>query len=57
VTLARVASEYGYTDQAHMTREFRALARTTPAFYAAASQPGFLGVPEERVNFVQDRSG
>ena len=54
LTLARVAAECGYTDQAHMTREFRKLAGTTPAAYAGASQPGMLGVPDEKVNSVQD---
>ena len=29
-TLARIAAAAGYADQAHMTREFRALAHTTP---------------------------
>ncbi len=29
-TLSRLAAESGYADQAHMTREFRALAHTTP---------------------------
>jgi AraC-like DNA-binding protein len=58
VPLARVASECGYADQAHMTRDFRGLARMTPAAYAAAWRPGFLGVPEDEdeVNFVQDRA-
>jgi AraC-like DNA-binding protein len=56
-TLARVAADCGYHDQAHMTRDFRDLAMTTPSVYAAAWQPGFLGVPEERVNSVQDGGG
>jgi len=42
--LARLAAECGYHDQAHMTREFRALAGTTPAAYAGARLPGYLGV-------------
>ncbi len=54
LTPARVAAESGYADQAHMTREFRKLAGTTPAAYAAASQPGMLGVPDQKVNSVQD---
>lgn len=54
LTLARVAAESGYADQAHMTREFGKLAGTTPAAYAAASQPGMLGVPDQKVNSVQD---
>jgi AraC-like DNA-binding protein len=42
--LARIASEFGYHDQPHMTREFSELAGMTPAAYAAASLPGYLGV-------------
>lgn len=44
--LARIATECGYHDQAHMTREFRALAGITPASYRAASLPGYLGIPD-----------
>jgi AraC-like DNA-binding protein len=65
--LARVASECGYHDQAHMTREFRVLAGTTPAAFRAASLPGYLGIPDYGdpsgpdaracVNFVQDGGG
>lgn len=53
-SLARVASDCGYHDQAHMSRDFRALAMTTPAALAAA-RPGFYGISEEEVNSVQDR--
>ena len=28
--LAEVAQQFGFSDQAHMTREFRAIARLTP---------------------------
>ena len=31
VPLARVAATCGFADQAHMTREFRTLAGTTPS--------------------------
>lgn len=61
--LARIASECGYHDQAHMTREFRALAGNTPAAYRAAALPGHLGIPEgpcealDEVNSVQDGAG
>jgi AraC-like DNA-binding protein len=44
-SLAGVATECGYHDQAHMTREFRELGGTTPATYSAAALPGYLGVP------------
>jgi AraC-like DNA-binding protein len=52
-SLARIAATCGYHDQAHMTREFRALAGITPAGFRAAALPGFLGIPGE-VNSVQD---
>ncbi len=42
--LARLAGECGYHDQPHMTREFRRLAGVTPAAYAGARLPGYLGV-------------
>jgi AraC-like DNA-binding protein len=43
---ARIASESGYHDQAHMTREFRVLAGITPAAYRVAALPGYLGIPD-----------
>lgn len=52
--LAWVAGASGYHDQAHMTREFRDLADTTPAAYRNAQIPGFEGVATAEVNFVQD---
>lgn len=52
--LARLASECGYHDQSHMTREFRRFAGTTPADFAAARRADYLGVAEEKVNSVQD---
>jgi AraC-like DNA-binding protein len=60
-SLARIAGECGYHDQAHMTREFRALAGMTPAAYRAAALPGYLGIPAAagseigEVNSVQDK--
>lgn len=55
VELARVAAACGYHDQAHMTREFRALAGTTPAAYRGSLLGGFEGVAAgAEVNFVQD---
>ncbi|MFB7054678.1 helix-turn-helix domain-containing protein [Streptomyces vinaceus] len=38
---AEVAHRAGYADQAHLTREFRALAGTTPGAYAAAYAPAY----------------
>jgi AraC-like DNA-binding protein len=53
-SLARLALECGYHDQSHMTREFRRFAGTTPAAFATARHPGYLGVDETKVNSVQD---
>ena len=47
-TLADVAIEAGYYDQSHLTRDFAALAGTTPGAYAVNSEFG----PE--VRFLQD---
>lgn len=38
--LAAVAAAAGYADQAHMTRELRALTGLTPAAYLAEAEPG-----------------
>jgi AraC-like DNA-binding protein len=45
--IAWIASECGYTDQAHMTREFREFAERTPAAYRNAALPGYLGIPAD----------
>ena len=50
-SLADVATEAGYYDQSHLTRDFTALAGPTPGNYAADAEP----VPE--VRFVQDPEG
>jgi AraC-like DNA-binding protein len=42
--LAEVAAACGYADQSHLTREFRALAGTTPGGLLAARAPGGGGV-------------
>jgi AraC-like DNA-binding protein len=52
--LAALAAACGYHDQSHMTRDFRRYAGTTPAAYARARHPSFLGVDEDGVNSVQD---
>lgn len=43
-SLADLAADCGYADQAHLGREFRALAGTTPGAYAAALDTGGLGI-------------
>ena len=43
-SLARVAAECGYADQAHMTREWHALAGSSPSAWLA----------DEQLPFVQD---
>ncbi len=37
--LAALAADHGYADQAHLTREFRALAGTTPGAFANVQDP------------------
>ena len=56
-SLARVAADCGYYDQAHMNRDFRELAGMPPGTFAGSIQPGFLGIAEERVNSVQAAGG
>jgi AraC-like DNA-binding protein len=55
-SLARIATDCGYHDQAHMTREFGALAGISPASYRVAVLPGFVGIPGEadQVKSLQD---
>jgi AraC-like DNA-binding protein len=50
-SLADVATEAGYYDQSHLTRDFTALAGMTPGTYATDAE----SVPE--VRFVQDPEG
>ena len=53
--LAEVAYDCGYADQAHLNRDFRAFAATTPTAYAARLLPGGAGVTADEVTNVQDR--
>ncbi|GAA3592360.1 helix-turn-helix transcriptional regulator [Klugiella xanthotipulae] len=41
IPLAQLAAEVGYTDQSHLTREFRSLAGVTPGDYLASHTPNY----------------
>lgn len=51
--LAGLAQELGYTDQAHLSREFRRYSGTTPAAFARKARRGQLAVSTDFVAFVQ----
>lgn len=60
-TLAELAVAAGYSDQAHMTREFQAMAGLSPGAYrglapAAAHHVAIPQGPAAQVKFVQDRA-
>jgi AraC-like DNA-binding protein len=52
--LAEIAYAAGYADQAHLNRDFRAFAGTTPTDYAARMLPGGAGVTAAEFPNVQD---
>ncbi|MEJ8277642.1 helix-turn-helix domain-containing protein [Pseudonocardia spirodelae] len=54
--LAGVAAGCGYTDQAHLTREFRALAGITPGAFRAERAAGFPSVQDLTPPTGQDRA-
>lgn len=53
-SLAGLAHEAGYSDQAHLTREFRSFAGITPSRYAPLLEGHAFNVGTESVHFVQD---
>lgn len=52
--LAGLAAELGYTDQAHLSREFKRFSGTTPAAFAKKAKKGRLAVNRDFVAFIQD---
>lgn len=52
--LAGLAAELGYTDQPHLSREFKRFCGTTPAAFARKAKKGKQAVSNDFVGFVQD---
>jgi len=52
--LAEIAYDCGYADQAHLNRDFRAFAGTTPTDFAARLLPNGAGVVADEFPNVQD---
>jgi AraC-like DNA-binding protein len=53
VNIAGLAQELGYTDQSHLSREFKRYAGTTPAAFARKAKKGKQVVSNNFVAFVQ----
>jgi len=53
VNLAGLAHELGYTDQSHLSREFKRYSGTTPAAFARKARKGRQAVTNDFVAFVQ----
>jgi len=47
LSLAQVAAQCGYSDQSHLTREFRELGSSTPGAYRAVRFSDLPGLPAE----------
>jgi len=52
--IAGLALELGYTDQAHLSREFKRYSGTTPAAFARKARRGQQAVSDDFVAFIQD---
>jgi AraC-like DNA-binding protein len=53
VNLAGIAHEFGYTDQSHLSREFKRYSGTTPAAFARKAKQRKQAVTNDFVAFVQ----
>ena len=53
LNLAALADELGYTDQSHLSREFKRYSGTTPAAFARKAKKGKAMVSRDFVAFVQ----
>ncbi|MBD2703543.1 AraC family transcriptional regulator [Spirosoma sp. BT702] len=54
VNLAGLAHELGYTDQSHLSREFKRYSGTTPAAFARKAKKGKPAASPDFVAFIQD---
>ncbi|MGI4736230.1 MAG: DUF6597 domain-containing transcriptional factor [Janthinobacterium lividum] len=52
-SLAGLAQELGYTDQAHLSREFKRYSGTTPAAFARKAKRDTQAIPNDFVAFIQ----
>ena len=53
MNISRLANELGYTDQSHLSREFKRYSGTTPAAFARKARKGKQLVSNNFVAFVQ----
>jgi len=54
INLAGLAAELGYSDQSHLSREFKRYSGTTPAAFARKAKKGQRAFNNDFVAFVQD---
>ncbi|TZF99041.1 AraC family transcriptional regulator (plasmid) [Chryseobacterium panacisoli] len=52
-SIAALAQEFGYTDQSHLSREFKRYSGTTPAVFAREAQKRKQAISNDFVAFVQ----